>query len=153
MTHETGRQDPTGVRIGDKVRVRFGPFAGQRAVVRCVEEGRLELQLETGAAACVAPDEITNYSLAARRAWQAMPKRAGRPPMLPGTRKRMVSIRLDEDVWRRLGRAAEFGLIPSREQAVNLWLREQLDALFCQEALSGTLPVQSPVPAGRETCG
>lgn len=151
MSHKAGRQDPRGARAGDKVKVRLGSFAGQRAVVRGVDGRCIEIQLETGAITRIALGDVTNYSLAARRAWQAMPKRAGRPPVLPGTRKRMVSIRLDEDVWRRLGQAAEFGLIPSREQAVNLWLREQLDMLFRQEERPRVPPAPSPVPAGRDS--
>ncbi len=58
-----------------------------------------------------------------------MPKRAGRPS-LPVPRKKMVSIRIDVDVWNRLGEAVELGLIPSREEAVNAWLHQHLDTLF-----------------------
>jgi hypothetical protein len=41
----------------------------------------------------------------------------------------MVSLRVDVDVWKALGRAADLGLITSREQAVNEWLRERLEGL------------------------
>ena len=37
----------------------------------------------------------------------------------------MVSIRIDREVWERLGMAVEQGLIPSRERAVNEWLAEK----------------------------
>jgi uncharacterized protein (DUF4415 family) len=58
-----------------------------------------------------------------------MPKRAGRP-RLDEPRKKPVSLRLDVDVWRLLIQAAEQGLIPNREQAINAWLREKLAELF-----------------------
>jgi hypothetical protein len=44
----------------------------------------------------------------------------------------MVSRRLDVDAWKRLGQAAELGLIASREYAVNVWLRRNLDDLLSQ---------------------
>ncbi len=123
------RQDPTGYRIGDKVRLRSGPHAGVRGVVRDAVSGLLEVETHDGSLLQVAPEDVTNYSLAARRAWQTMPKRAGRP-RLEEPRKKMVSIRIDVDLWRALSQAAEFGLIPSKEQAVNAWVRDRLDALL-----------------------
>ena len=89
----------------------------------------LEIQLDESNIVYVTLNDITNYSLAARRAWKAMPKRAGRPQLF-SQRKKMVSIRLDVDVWDRLGEAVEQGLVPGKEQAVNTWLREQLNLLF-----------------------
>lgn len=84
--------------------------------------------LDEGSSIRVEQKEITNYSLAARRAWQKMPKRAGRPQS-PSPRKKMVSMRMDVDVWDRLGEAVELGILVSREEAVNTWLREKLDTL------------------------
>ncbi|SRR6266849_2510241 len=122
-------QDPSGFQLGDKIRVRFGPHAGARGVIRTELDGLLEIQLDESDIVSIPAKDVTNYSLAARRAWQVMPKRAGRPS-LPVPRKKMVSIRIDVDVWNRLGEAVELGLIPSREEAVNSWLRERLDSLF-----------------------
>lgn len=124
----TSNQDPEGTRVGDKVRVRTGLHAGTRGIVSGCQDGFTKIDLFDGRTIRVDSDLITNYSLAARRAWASMPKRAGRP-RLEEPRKKMVSIRLDIDVWRRLSQAAEFGLIASREEAVNSWLRERLDAL------------------------
>ena len=39
-------------------------------------------------------------------------------------------MRIDVEVWGRLGEAVELGLIPSREEAVNVWLSQQLDILL-----------------------
>ncbi len=85
--------------------------------------------LDEGSSIRVEQKEITNYSLAACRAWQKMPKRAGRPQS-PNPRKKMVSMRIDVDVWERLGEAVESGLIPNKEEAVNVWVRDQLEHLF-----------------------
>ncbi len=122
-------QDPSGFQPGDKIRVRSGPYKGARGIIQAESNGLLEIQLDESGIVHIVSKEITNYSLAARRAWKAMPKRAGRP-QLPVPRKKMVSMRLDVDVWNRLGEAVELGLIPSREEVVNIWLRQQLDSLF-----------------------
>jgi len=125
------KQDLTGTQVGDKVRLRFGPNAGERGVVEELRGSSLLIGLDTGDKVAVPLVEITNYSLAARRAWEIMPKRAGRPASA-GAQKKMVSIRIDSQVWELLGRAVELGLIPSREQAINTWLRERANELLGQ---------------------
>lgn len=121
--------NPDDFLSGDKVRIRSGLYAGSRGIIQDGSNEQLEIQLDEGDIVHVTLDEVTNYSLAARRAWKAMPKRAGRP-QLSSPRKKMVSIRLDVDVWDRLGEAVELGLVPGKEQAVNAWLRQHLDLLF-----------------------
>jgi hypothetical protein len=116
-------------RVGDKVRIRAAPRTGERGVIHSVTSEGLEVALPNGDIVTVEPVGLTNYSLAARRAWQTMPKKAGRPHS-PGPGKRMVSIRIDAELWAELEAAASNGLIPSREFAVNQWLREQLDRLM-----------------------
>ena len=134
-------------RPGDKVRIRTGTERGTRGVVHTVRQGTLEVELASGKTLTVHPDEVTNYSRAARRAWAAMPKRAGRPRSTQEP-KRMVSLRLESDLWRLLGAAVDLGLIRSREQAVNDWLRQRLSELFANAA-SGNPPgaesVQAPI--------
>src|SRR5713101_5562680 len=121
-------QDPIRFQFGDKIRIRTGPYTGVRGIIQAEKEGKLEIQLDNNNTVLVEPGEITNYSLAARRAWQVMPKRAGRPH-LSSPRKKMVSMRIDIEVWDRLGEAVNLGLIPNREEAVNTWLQERLNAL------------------------
>jgi len=125
-------QDPSGFQLGDKIRVRSGSYTGARGVIRAELDGLLEIELDENKIVSVPVKDVTNYSLAARRAWQVMPKRSGRP-QLSTPRKKMVSIRLDIDVWNRLSEAVELGLIAGREQAINTWLRQELSSLFNEE--------------------
>src|SRR3712207_3296117 len=106
-------QDSSGFQRGDKVRLRTGDQAGSRGIIGAEVDGRLKIILEDGAEILVSPEGVTNYSLAARRAWSASPKKAGRPKEV-GRQKKMVSIRVDTDIWEALGRAVEAGFIPSR---------------------------------------
>jgi len=112
--------------IGDKIRVLIGPLAGQRGTVLDLGAEMVSVRLSTGDITQFNIADLLNYSLAARRAWRTRPKRAGRPRGTRTSRKKMVSIRIDEDIWQALGRAVEEGLIPSREHAVNEWLRERV---------------------------
>lgn len=114
---------------GDKVLVRAGPHKGTRGVITADNDELLAVQIAPDAIAQLAYDDVTNFSRAARRAWQNMPKRAGRPKS-PTPPKKMVSLRIDQDLWGRLGQAVEAGLIPSREHAINTWIRNHLDDLL-----------------------
>src|SRR6266704_6886958 len=126
------KQDPSSYQPGDKVRIRSGSFLGARGIICAESDEQLEIQLDEGGIVSVPAKEVTNYSLAARRAWQAMPKRAGRPKGQKPV-KRMVSMRLDADIWDMLQEATELGLIPSREKAVNDWVREQIILLLSKD--------------------
>lgn len=117
-------------QCGDKVRIKAGLHRGVRGVVAEVGRGELRIDLDTGMVAVVTSDDVTNFSLAARRAWRAMPSRSvGRPRMLREPKKQ-VSLRIDAATWQGLGLAVERGLIPNREKAINEWLREHLDHLL-----------------------
>lgn len=126
---EKRSQETIDIQTGDKIRIRSGPYSGARGVIQAEVNGVLEILLDEGNSISIEPNEITNFSLAARRAWQTMPKRAGRP-QLSSPRKKMISMRIDVDVWERLGEAVDLGLIPNKEEAVNTWLQERLDALL-----------------------
>lgn len=131
---EEKQQNSSGFLIGDKVRIRSGVHMGARGVILAELDGIFQVQLEQSNVVNIPTKEVTNYSLAARRAWQVMPKQSGRP-QLSAPRKKMVSMRLDVDVWNRLGEAVELGLIPSREEAVNTWLCQHLKVLFEESSL------------------
>ena len=126
---ENQQHDEDGARIGDKVRIRSGIHAKLRGVVQVAGGESLEIRLDDGPLIYAGPEAITNYSLAARRAWRVMPKQAGRH-QLDVPRKRMVSLRLDIDVLDDLEKASAQGLILNKEQAVNEWLRQHLDMLL-----------------------
>jgi hypothetical protein len=132
---ENQQQENDRAQVGDKVRIRSGTHAKERGVIRTTEGALLEIQLDGGSLIQVGPEEITNYSLAARRAWQVMPKQAGRH-QLAAPRKRMISLRLGISILEYLERATELHLIPNKEQTVNTGLRRQLGALFWGEPRS-----------------
>lgn len=117
---------------GDKVRVRYGDHAGQRGVIKDMSENFCAIELTTGLVIHSSRDSFTNYSLAARRAWQKMPKMSGRPRSIT-KQKRMVSLRIDAELWDELGLAVSRGLIESREKAINTWLRQHLNELLNEQ--------------------
>ncbi|MBE3559976.1 MAG: mitochondrial 54S ribosomal protein L40 [Ktedonobacteraceae bacterium] len=57
---------------GDSVRIRSGDDRGQKGTIQMVTAEHVEILLENGERTRVSPLEITNYSLAARKAWQTM---------------------------------------------------------------------------------
>ncbi len=116
---------------GDKVRVRKGEFAGQRGLLETVSETHLVVILTDTSfgVTTLSPDMVTNYSLAARRAWNTMPKRSGRP-RLSAPKKHAATFRLDIDVCQMLAEAAEFKLLSTRDAFVNDCLRGQLQLLL-----------------------
>jgi hypothetical protein len=114
---------------GDKVLVLRGEHQGTKGIVTAVGEGVVDISFGSGSAT-VPFDAVQNFSAAARKAWRTRPLRAaGRPPTPAEKRKRMVSIRIEESVWRGLEDAAQAGLIQSREAIVNEWLRIKLHEL------------------------
>jgi hypothetical protein len=122
---------PVHPESGDKVRVKAGPHAGERGVVEAIEGDRFQVRLAaTGRVVRLAADAVTNFSLAARKAWVTEPDRAvGRRK---GTRlcdRVSVTLRIDRELWARFRRLEGEGVIEDRTAAVNRWLREKLDDL------------------------
>ena len=75
--------------------------------------------------------DLTNRSRAARRAWKSIPKRAvGRPPISESRRKKMVSMRLDQELLDDLQQVKELGLADSKEEVVSAALRPVLAELL-----------------------
>lgn len=118
--------DPGIARPGDKVSMLRGSRQGARGIIEDTTDGKATVRFSDGKEV-VLLSALLNYSAAARKAWQTMPNRAvGRPkdPSIP--RKKMVSLRLDSELWEQLGAAVRAGLLHSRESAINGWLREKL---------------------------
>lgn len=59
-------------KVGDKVQIRSGDQKGQRGVIQIVSDGQLEVQLKAGGITTVLISNVTNFSLAARKAWRTM---------------------------------------------------------------------------------
>jgi hypothetical protein len=116
-------------RAGDRVRIKSGQYQGQRGQIDDLTTGGDVIVVVEGTRLVVSRNSITNFSLAARRAWATRPKRAGRPT-LPTPRKKMISLRIDIETLNALSVLAEHGLIANRERAVNEWLRVQTRELL-----------------------
>ncbi len=75
----------------------------------------------------VASAEITNFSLAARKAWEKMPERqVGRPKGSTVCDRISVTIRVDRDLWGIFRVAEAEGIVKDRTLTINNWLRDGL---------------------------
>jgi hypothetical protein len=116
---------------GDKVRLKAGEHRDRRGVVVAVEGARLAIRLEGEEVVVRAGvEDVTNFSLAARKAWKTEPNRGvGRRK---GTRlcdRVSVTLRLDRELWERFVQLEEAGLIEERTATVNRWFREKMAEL------------------------
>jgi uncharacterized protein (DUF4415 family) len=116
---------------GDKVRMKAGRHAGERAVIDTVDGDKFLVRLDaSGQVVRVQAESVTNYSLAARKAWATEPDRAvGRRKGTKLCDRVSVTLRLDRDLWERFREMEGAGVIEDRTAAVNKWLRERLDEL------------------------
>jgi len=117
--------------VGDKVRLKGAAHPGARGVVEAKRNGKLVVRLEeSGEAVQVAVEEVTNYSLAARKAWVSNPdRRVGRRKGFRLRDRVSVTLRLDRDLWEEFRRKEAAGLIQDRTATINAWLREKLTEL------------------------
>src|SRR5262245_44608481 len=101
---QRGKLADVAMQVGDKVRVKSGDHRGIRATVRSIRGKNLELWSEDlGITFRVPAQSVTNYSLAARKAWQTSPVRSvGRPKRHGLSLRVSVTIRIDRDLLRRL---------------------------------------------------
>ena len=118
-------------RAGDKVRLKSNGQPGARGIVERIAGDALVVRIENSAELVrVPPDDVVNFSLAARKAWKSMPdRRVGRPK---GTRicdRVSVTLRIDRVLWEQFQSDEEHGLIEDRTATINSWLREKLYAL------------------------
>jgi hypothetical protein len=118
--------------VGDKVKLKRSAAvaAGAHGVITEASDP-LSVRLdESGEIITVSTDMVTNFSLAARKAWQNMPERnVGRPKGSRVCDRISVTIRVDRDLWERFRRAEAEGLVEDRTSVLNLWIAEGLDAL------------------------
>jgi hypothetical protein len=116
---------------GDKVRLKAGDHASERGVVEVVDCEKLLVRLEeSGAKVHVTTEQITNYSLAARKAWVTGPDRAvGRKKGTKLYDRISVTLRFDRDVWEQFLVLEDTGTIEDRTATINEWFREKLAEL------------------------
>jgi hypothetical protein len=116
---------------GDKVRLKAGDYAGARGLLEAFEGDRFVVRLEeSGLKVRVAPDQVTNFSLAARKAWATEPDRAvGRRKGTKLYDRVSVTLRLDRDLWELFQSLEDDGVITDRTGLINRWFREKLAGL------------------------
>jgi hypothetical protein len=129
--NSVGGWAPVTAETGDNVRMKAGAHAGERGVVDSINGGRFVVRLgQSGATVRVGPEQITNYSLAARKAWATSPDRAvGRRKGTKLTDRVSVTLRFDREVWEQFLGLEEERVIGNRTATINAWFREKLAEL------------------------
>jgi uncharacterized protein (DUF4415 family) len=117
--------------VGDKVKLKGGNNASVRGVVEAVQGDELLVRLdESGELLAVASKFVTNFSLAARKAWKNMPHRqVGRPKGARHCDRVSVTLRIDRELWEKFKQDELAGLIEDRTATINAWFREMLAKL------------------------
>ncbi len=114
-------------KVGDKIRIKASQ---ERGVVERVRGKSLTIALEAGGRARATESEVTNYSLAARKAWERMPdRRVGRPKGTKTTDRTSVTLRIDRKLWEQFRLAESQGKIAVRTTTINEWIAEKLNEL------------------------
>ena len=114
-------------KVGDKVRIKT---SHARGVIQRIKGKSLFVSLDEGGAELVEGSELTNFSLAARKAWESMPeRRVGRPKGSSKTDRVSVTLRIDRELWARFQQAEQEKQITDRTGTVNKWIAEKLDEL------------------------
>ena len=122
--------------VGDKVRLKDHNGTPVRGVVAAVHDDELLVHLDaSGELITVAPARVTNFSLAARKAWKNMPhRRVGRPKGARHCDRVSVTLRIDRELWEHFRQGEAAGLIEDRTATINAWFRAMLDQLKCTKA-------------------
>jgi len=117
--------------LGDKVRFRRGPHEGRRGLVFEVKGKNVLVQADgDNEVIWVQVKDLTNFSLAARKAWKKMPERRVGRPKGSGTRGRIsVTLRIDRELWASFRQAEVMGLVSDRTATINAWISEKLAEL------------------------
>jgi uncharacterized protein (DUF4415 family) len=117
--------------VGDKVKLKVHSSAPSRGVVEGVRGNELLIRLdESGELIAVEPESVTNFSLAARKAWQHMPHRqVGRPKGARHCDRVSVTLRIDRELWEQFKRGESEGRIRDRTATINSWFRAMMDKL------------------------
>ena len=123
---------PMEPAVGDKVRLKDHNGTPVRGVIAAVyDDDALLVRLHaSGELITVAPARVTNFSLAARKAWKNMPhRRVGRPKGARHCDRVSVTLRIDRELWEHFRQDEAAGLIADRTATINAWFRDMLDQL------------------------
>jgi hypothetical protein len=117
--------------VGDKVKLKNHHDSSARGIVEAMQGDRLLVRLDKSKElVAVASEGITNFSLAARKAWKNMPHRqVGRPKGARHCDRVSVTLRIDRELWEQFKQDEAEGLIDDRTATINSWFRERLDTL------------------------
>jgi hypothetical protein len=117
--------------VGDKIKLKNHHGPPMRGIVEEVQGDELLIRLhESGELIAVASELVTNFSLAARKAWKNMPHRqVGRPRGARHCDRVSVTLRIDRALWEQFKRDESEGRIRDRTVTINFWFREMLDKL------------------------
>jgi len=117
--------------VGDKVKLKSHDGAPRRGIVEEVHGDELLIRLhESGELIAVESGSVTNFSLAARKAWKNMPHRqVGRPKGARHCDRVSVTLRIDRALWEQFKRDESEGRIRDRTATINFWFREMMDKL------------------------
>jgi uncharacterized protein (DUF4415 family) len=116
---------------GDRVRLKDAEHLGMRGTIKRVSRSHLTIELADGNEVVQLPhSKVTNYSLAARKAWTSMPnKRVGRPRGSRVCDRTSVTLRIDRDLWDEFRALESDKLIKNRTTLINAILREKIAAM------------------------
>ena len=124
------------VLVGDKVKLKrcADEPRGARGVVAGVAGPSLMVRLDdSGRVIHIPADQVTNFSLAARKAWRNMPARnVGRPRGSRVCDRLSVTIRVDRELWERFRLAEGTGIVMDRTATLNRWIADGLERLTAQ---------------------
>jgi uncharacterized protein (DUF4415 family) len=115
--------------VGDKVKLKNHNNSSARGVVEEVQGDALLVRLDkSGELVAISSEEVTNFSLAARKAWKNMPHRqVGRPKGARHCDRVSVTLRIDRELWEQFKQDEVEGIIQDRTATINSWFREMLD--------------------------
>ena len=118
-------------KAGDRVKLKDSAHRGMRGIVERLHRGQLLVRLEDHDGLIeLTPRQVTNFSLAARKAWESMPdRRVGRPKGSRVCDRVSVTVRIDRDLWEEFRNMESDGRIEDRTGTINAVLREKVIAL------------------------
>ena len=117
------------IQIGDKVRLKIPIHVNERGVVVDVTKRAILVEV-AGNTLETKPEDFTNLSLAARKAWESVPdRRVGRPKGSFHCDRVSVTLRIDRELWDDFRRLEAEGAIQDRTATINALIREKTKKL------------------------